>query len=53
LIAKFSISASYAIIRFYTSELLPETLRVTYLTRYTLMARIGSVIAPFIIGVVS
>ena len=52
LIAKFSISASYAIIRFYTSELLPEALRASYLTKCTLMARIGSVIAPFIIGVV-
>lgn len=53
LIAKFSISASYAIVRFYSSELFNESLRARYLSNCSLMARVGSVIAPFIIGVVS
>ena len=53
LIAKFSISASYAIIRFYSSELFNESVRARYLSNCSLMARLGSIIAPFIIGVVS
>ena len=34
-------------------EFFQENLRVNYLTKCTLMARTGSVIAPFIVGVVS
>jgi MFS family permease len=50
--AKFSISASYAIIRSYSSELFPEFKRKTYISTCSYMARLGSIIAPFIIGFV-
>lgn len=55
LIAKFCVSASYAIIRLYTSEFLEsEHIKLNYyMTKCTLLARIGAVFAPFVIGVVS
>ncbi|CAF1065524.1 unnamed protein product [Brachionus calyciflorus] len=50
MIAKFSIACTYAIIRLYSSEYFPENLRKNYLTKCSIMARTGSVIAPFIIA---
>lgn len=51
LVAKFCVSSTYAIIRLYSSEFFPEYFRKSYLTKCSIMARVGSVIAPFIIAV--
>jgi hypothetical protein len=52
LIAKFSIASSYAVIRLYTNELFTKYDRKNYLTSCSIMARLGSIIAPFIICLV-
>ena len=53
LLAKFSVSSAYAIIRLYSSELFPEYDRKSYMTKCSVLARLGSVIAPFIISIVN
>ena len=50
MVAKFSIACSYAIIRLYSNEFLPESSRKSYLSKCSVMARTGSVLAPFIIA---
>jgi len=54
LIAKFCISASYAIIRLYTSELFEnEKIKQSYINKCIIMARVGAICAPFVTGLVS
>ena len=52
LIAKFSISFTYAVIRMYSSEIFQDHDRKAYLAKCSIMARVGSVLAPFQIGLV-
>jgi hypothetical protein len=49
-IFKFCASASYAIIYLYSSELFPTSIRNSCMGSCSMMARIGAITAPFIIG---
>jgi OCT family organic cation transporter-like MFS transporter 4/5 len=50
MIGKFCASASYAIIYLYSSELFPTSVRNTGMGACSMMARVGSMIAPQING---
>lgn len=50
MIGKFCASASYAIIYLYSSELFPTSIRNSCMGSCSMMARIGAITAPFIIG---
>lgn len=49
LMGKFAISSSYAIIHLYSSEIFPTTMRGITIGSCSMMARIGSILAPSII----
>jgi MFS transporter, OCT family, solute carrier family 22 (organic cation transporter), member 4/5 len=49
---KFCASMSYAIIYLFSSELFPTSIRNTGMGCCSMVARIGSMTAPFIIGLV-
>jgi hypothetical protein len=53
IIAKFSVSFTYAIIRLYSSELLPNFETRSYFKNCTVLARLGQILATVIIGFVS
>ena len=49
---KFCASMSYAIIYLFSSELFPTSIRNTGMGCCSMVARVGSMTAPFIIGLV-
>jgi MFS family permease len=51
MIGKFCVASSYAIIYLYSSELFPTSVRNSLMGSCSMMARIGSMLAPLIISI--